>query len=315
MTSAIGIYEGADDRERESLEVASVGRGSKDDFAAIAEVFGIAEEQDGGETVLTLHSKLEDLLGNKFRWESKGARKRTAFHNRAYVGPNGTGKTLAMMHDLIPGLLKGRLVYSTVKILDPWTGNPHPQYRRLTEWAPLLDENLKHIELILDEIQGVANARASQGMPVQVQTILHQLRRRDIALSWTSPSWSRADILIREVTDAVTVCRGYFPVMRKDYNGEEIQRSWGDRRLFRWTTYDAKDMNTWTDNSEYKLKGKINTWLWRPALGPFGKPAVEQFLYDSLDSVDRVGEVLDAGTCAYCGGIRKRKPCTCGHEH
>lgn len=243
----------------------------------------------------------------KFRWDDKGAAKRRATGNiRALVGLNGSGKSYWAIHDIIPSLREGRRVLSTVAILDAHTGNPHPLYERLTQWGQLL--NAERCSVIFDEVQGIANSRASQGMPVQVQTFLHQLRRRDIDLSWTSPSWSRADLLLREVTRTVTVCRGYFPEVRKDEGGA---RSWGANTLFRAITYDSADFTAWTDSSEDKLVGKINAWLYRPAMGPWGRPEESQFTYDTLDAVDRIGDVLDSGRCASCGGTRRPEPCSC----
>lgn len=255
----------------------------------------------------------------QFRWEDKGARRRRNFDIRAYVGLNGSGKSLAMIHDVWPSLQAGRRVLSTVRIVDPLTGHDHPLYERLTDWSQLLDA--RNCDVLFDEVQGIANSRASAGMPVQVQTFLHQLRRRDINLSWTSPSWARADLLLREVTRAVTVCRGYFPEVRRGSDGEQVALSWGANRLFRWITYDAADMTAWTDNSEVKLKGKVNAWMLRSQPGLFGvwgpkiagKPALAQGLYDTLDSVDRIGEVLDSGSCAHCGGTRIRPRCSCDH--
>lgn len=253
-----------------------------------------------------------DAAGRMLRWDDKGARKRGEFDIRAYVGLNGSGKTLAMVHDVVPSLRAGRKVLSTVRIIDPATGEDHPQYEKLTDWKQLLEA--EGCAALFDEVQGIANSRSAQGMPVQVQTFLHQLRRRDISLSWTSPSWSRADLLLREVTRSVTVCRGYFPEVRK-VDGEAVKRAWGANRLFRWITYDAADFTAWTDSAEGKLKGKQNAWLYRPAprfLGMrLGRPALAQEIYDTLDSVSRIGEVLDSGRCADCGGTRRPDPCSC----
>jgi hypothetical protein len=140
-------------------------------------------------------------------------------------------------------------------------------------------------------------------MPVQVQTLLNQLRRRNIQLLWTAPAWQRADVVIREVTQSVTVCRGYFPKVQR-LPGADHDRQWGANRLFRWNTYDAQDFTTWSDSKEGNLRGKDNTWFWRP-----GSRA--EALYDTLDAVDRIGDVLDSGRCAYCGGTRSAPKCTC----
>lgn len=241
----------------------------------------------------------KDRADVKVKFADKGAQKRRKFDIHAYVGLNGSGKTLSMIHDTWPSLRAGRKVLSTVRLIDPMTGKDHPQYERLTEWSQLFEAH--SCDVLFDEVQGIANSRASQGMPVQVQTFLHQLRRRDIRLRWTSPSWSRADLLLREVTQAVTICRGYFPEPRH-VAGERL--AWGSNRLFRWLTYDAADFTEWTDSKEGNIRGLNNTWYWRG-------DKVAQYLYDTLDKVDRIGDVLDSGTCAHCGGHRARAKCSC----
>src|SRR5690606_25349298 len=119
-------------------------------------------------------------------------------------------------------------------------------------------------DVLMDEVIGIAASEQGKSLPKEVQLFLNQLRRRDVLLRWTAPSWSRANIVLREVTQAVTVCRGY---LAKYENRGDESRMWGLRRLFRWTTYDAMDFTTWTDTKEGTLKGKVNAWLWRPGSG------------------------------------------------
>ena len=52
-------------------------------------------------------------------------RQRRGFPIMAYVGPNGGGKSLAMVKDTVPSLRAGRRVLSTVRLLDAATGEPH----------------------------------------------------------------------------------------------------------------------------------------------------------------------------------------------
>ena len=83
----------------------------------------------------------------------------------------------------------------------------------------------------------------------------------------------------------MTVCRGYMPTYED--RGDD-SRLWGMNRLFRWTTYDAFDFTTRTDNKETKLKGRANAWVWRP--GSWAEAS-----YDTFDSVDNIdsGEGID----------------------
>lgn len=237
----------------------------------------------------------------KYRDLGAGTRRRATIH--AYIGANGSGKTLAMVHDTIHSLRNGRTVLSTVKLLDPATGEKHPNYIRLTDWDQMLEA--EHCDVLFDEVLGIASSRSSQGMPVQVVVLLNQLRRRDIVLRWTAPAWSRADLVIRECTQAVTVCRGMLSKAAAPVPGEPDIRGWRQKRLFHWTTYPADDFATWTDSKESRLKPDCSSWMWGPSSMAFRS-------YNTLDAVERVGSILDTGNCAYCGGHVARKKCM-GH--
>lgn len=238
------------------------------------------------------------------RWKWKASRTRRAATIHGYVGANGAGKTLAMMHDTKLSMDLGRRILSTVRVIDPSTGETYHNYEPFTRWDQLLEA--ESCDVLMDEILGVAASSAGSSLPIEVQLLLNQLRRRDVLLRWTAPAWSRCNIVLREVTQAVTVCRGYFPKYEASGDGSRL---WGMNRLFRWTTYDALDFTQWSDTKEGQLKGKANAWLWRP-----GSWAQES--YDTFDSVDNVDS--GEGYCFRCGGMRpkvKRPACTCGGEH
>lgn len=234
------------------------------------------------------------------RWKSKGSRVRRGFTIHAYVGANGHGKSLAMMHDTKLSIDRGRPILSTVRVLDPSTGDTYAGYIPLRSWDQLL--NFRDGDVLFDEVLGIAASESGKQLPKAVQLLLNQLRRRDILLRWTAPSWSRANIVLREVTQAVTICRGYMPVYED--RGDD-SRLWGMNRLFRWTTYDGMDFTNWTDGKESSLKGKANAWLWRP--GSWAERS-----YDTFDSVDNVDS--GEGYCFRCGGDRPKRvlvPCNC----
>lgn len=264
------------------------------------------------ETVTPLDVEEEEvresgLIVPKLRNKTAGRDFRRSRPIMAYVGANGSGKSLAMVHDTLPSLDAGRTVLSTVKLLDPATGEAHPSYERLTDWSQMLEA--EHCDVLFDEVLGIANSRTSQGMPVQVTVLLNQLRRRDIVLRWTAPAWSRADVIIRECTQSVTVCRGYMAKSvpaKVQVPGAPAVPQWKAKRLFRWITYSALDFSTWSDSKETRLDSEESTWFWGPKSRAFSS-------YSTLDAVERVGEVLDAGTCAHCGGSRPRKKCACDH--
>lgn len=208
-----------------------------------------------------------------------------------------------------------RRVLSTVPLLDPETGYPHPLYDELSSaaggWTLVL--NAEHSDIFLDEISGVAGAREAMGLPVAVQTHLQQLRKPDCRMIWTAPSYNRADSIIRECSQAIVFCRGMFPDYRSARSKDE-QRGWIPNRLFKWRTFDGQDFHKFTVENALgdrkqgtKLRvirpKKVN-WVWGPGSRFF-------FAYDTFGSVSRVAEYLDGGRCAHCGGRRAVPKCEC----
>lgn len=178
----------------------------------------------------------------------------------------------------------------------------HPGYVPLTDFRQLVDA--EHCDVLLDEVTGVADARESGGMPVQVRNLLVQLRRRGVVLRWTSPSFTFADVTIRRVTQAVTFSRGMMPVEREG-------SMWRDRRLFLWRTFDARDIpldEMRVDASvrlrEDGVRPLVRQWFWRPG------SVVEQ-AYQTMDAVSTLGAVNLAGLCMACGGKRTHPRCSC----
>jgi hypothetical protein len=162
----------------------------------------------------------------------------------------------------------------------------------------------EHCDVLLDEVTGVADARESGGMPVQVRNLLVQLRRRDVVLRWTSPSFTFADVTIRRVTQAVTFSRGMMPVDRPG-------TLWRDRRLFLWRTFDARDIpldEQRVDASvrlrEDGVKPLVRELFWRP-------DSDAENAYDTSDSVATLGVANTAGMCLTCGGKRLHPKCSC----
>lgn len=228
--------------------------------------------------------------------------KRRALPIHAYVGPNGHFKTASMIRDTIPSLLEGRPVLSTVTLLDPATGEPHPNFTRFEHWDQL--DDFMFGDLLLDEVVGIANSRES-GLPPRIQNILNQLRRRDVCMRWTAPDYARADKIIRETSQGISVCHGYAPDRKavRATSGEPASRvrSWAPNRLASVLTYDAKDMASWSEGKQARLKPKLREWYWAPGTGVFD-------WYDTYAPVSLVSYL-----CPVCGGKPVQKQCR-GHE-
>lgn len=226
---------------------------------------------------------------------------RRSYPIRAYVGPNGGGKSLAMVNDILPSLERGRRVLSTVRLLDG-DGNDHPAYVPFTDFDQLLE--FRNGDVLMDEIVGIANSRDAARLPSQVQNVLVQLRRRDVTLSWSAPNWARSDKIIREVTQAVTECRGFFPA-KAEVDAYGDLRLWAPRRVFKFRTFDTSEFEEWTAGKREKIDAVVGQW--------FRGPGSEAFsAYDTMDSVSMVSWVDQDGLCPHCDKRKRVEYCK-GH--
>lgn len=229
----------------------------------------------------------------------------------AYVGANGSGKSLAAVFDSVPSLLAGRPVLSTVRLLDfenprscddpncEFPSHPdhlaaHPLWIPFTSWNDLLQA--EHCDVIMDEVTGVASSREASALPAPVANFLVQLRRRDICLRWTSPAWARADRIIRECTQGVALCYGYFGKRDKD-------TLWTRKSLFKIRLLDARDLDELTESKKDRVRPIDVSFMSLKACGAGN-------VYDTLDEVLSI-PLIEGGRCLVCGGRKKIPYCSC----
>lgn len=234
---------------------------------------------------------------------------------QAFVGANGGGKTLAAMALVVaPALRDGRKVVSTC-VID------HPNASVLTSWRDITQ--LRDCVLLLDEISSSLPSRSFSSAPPQLIRMLNQLRKVDVECVWTAPNWARADTVLREVTQRVTVCKGYVPdrYVREfgvppwfklymppavGLDGRPVRRSprWPSNSLFRYRTYDAQAFEEFSVNVTKQLRPIESHWYWRPWHS-------DQSLYSTLEGVSLLDHIDETGVCMNCGGTRKRHGCSC----
>lgn len=237
---------------------------------------------------------------------------RSGFGITGYVGPNGSGKSLTAVFDTMPSLDAGRPVLSTVRLLDyddprpcddPDCDSPshpdhmaaHPCWIPLRDWSDLL--HAEHCDVLLDEVTGVASSRESMQLPGPIANLLVQLRRRDVVMRWTSPSWARADRIIRETTQAAVICKGMF-------GKRDAGRVWPSNRLIKTRLLDARDLDELTEHRREATKAMNVSWMLLSRCAATGA-------YDTLDRVMSIPSI-DGGRCLVCGGRRRVPACTCG---
>lgn len=269
-----------------------------------------AAEPRTGKQIKKAHRPLTYRFRVMFTSEKKSHRKaldRMSFPIMGFVGPNGGGKTLAaVMMAYIAMEYQGRKVLSTVPLLDPKTNLPHRNYVPWTNWDQLLE--WWDGDVLADEILSIASSRGAASLDPRAQTLLVQLRKRNCRFWWTAPSYARADVIIREVTQAITECRGFY----SDNTGRQERRgtiqSWAPKRLFQFATYDATEFDEWTAGKKDKAEPLVEDWF-------HGVDSLSFKCYDTLGAVNVIAGVNDAGTCDTCNGAvsSKPKPCRCAH--
>lgn len=274
---------------------------------------------DGGEAVEPSRAPRPPKRKDK---KDRGRTRRRLQAIMAYDGPNGSGKTAAMVYDTLPtldgirwecrvkdhrhtlaGVYEGeRYVLANLDLYDTETGELHPRSVRLVDWGQLL--TAEHCDVLFDEIMGIASARDSGGLPGEVAMLLQKLRHFDITLRLTTPRFGAAHIDLRSVVKAVTACRGFMP------NKASKQVAWAPNRLFNWRTFSTEDYEDGApsrserDRNKKGVRAKVVAWVWGPDSRMFAA-------YDTLGVVSVLAKALPSGTCSICGGRRSIPKCTC----
>lgn len=249
---------------------------------------------------------------------SAGTRLRRRFPITAYIGANGSGKSLLAVADSLVSLDAGRPVISTARLLDPsagpctdegctWGSHPdhgtaHPLWVPLRSWSDILEA--EHCDILLDEVTGVVSSRESSSLPAPVADLLVQLRRRDIHLRWTAPAWARADLLLRECTQAAVICRGF---LRRKAAGQ----SWASSTWVWSKAVDARDLDDFTQAQRLGTAQRPVT-VWGRSIARVASMRARH-AYDTLDAVGSLSGRVIKGTCLVCGGARRQPACSCSH--
>lgn len=214
---------------------------------------------------------------------------------QGYIGPNGSGKTISAVTDAIDWADKlDRDVYSVLPL--EWTHKKTGAKRR-SKMIEDLDQlrTLNECEILLDEVVSVLSARETAVIPPKLVLAINMFRHRDVGVYWTAPSWSRADILLREVTTDIAV---FTPVYRKYDAGTRWPR----------TVWAKKSIYDGTDNAGSRLPKQrvgLPKLVRLKGLRGFGVYAQRN---PNMQKVQGSGRY-----CSQCGGVRKveHTPCTC----
>lgn len=252
---------------------------------------------------------------------------RRGYAIRAYVGANGGGKTACAVFDLMPSLAAGRKVLSTARLLDfenprpcddadcDWPGHPahgaaHPCWEPLREWPQFLDAT--NCDVLLDEVAGVASSRSSGSLPFQVARELQKLRKRDVTLSYTGPSFQRCEVIIRECTTLLTLCAGRRPYRVE--SADASSRAWVRNRWVKWDSFDAQEFERFSAADGVLSDRRQGKRKFSRKFGQIYRidGSIIGLAYDSHDAVLSLGWANESGMCLECGGRRSVPKCSCG---
>jgi hypothetical protein len=289
-------------------EFAEVVAGDAAAAPEAGEAWPATDSADRIESVV-LHPSLLSLDNASIR--TRGIRKRRSAPIIGFGGLNGQGKTFGMVRDSLLSLALGRRILSTVAILDPHTGNPHPLYEPFRAWSQLHD--FRNGDVLLDEVTGIMDSR-DQGMPKHVRRLLPQMRRANVMVRWTGIDWDNSDRRLRQLTQAFVKAKGHLPnnrAVRGDGIADAVPM-WAPNRLFVLTTFDAQTLASSEDSN--KITERTSAQQQRPKTRVlnrefvWGPGSLAFQCYNTLDSVAAVDS-----SCIICGGRVPDKLCK-GHD-
>lgn len=160
----------------------------------------------------------------------------------AFVGANGSGKTMSAI--AYAHRAKGRRVVTNV------SGTIFDQFTDVADLAG----NIRNTDIVFDEA-GVLFSSRSPSRDVEFLGLVQQLRKYNARLFWTAPAYSRADKILREVTQMVVKCR---PVLK-----HRIADSvWPSPRIVVNLAFDANDFDAFGQRITDKAKRAGIGWLY-----------------------------------------------------
>lgn len=259
---------------------------------------------EGSAAPVALVPNLRRLDPNDPKLRTKGILKRRNAAVVGYAGLNGTGKSFCMVRDTLLGLAQGRRVLSTVTILDPDTGNPHPNFELFQSWQQF--HTVTETEILMDEVTGILDSRDG-GIPKHVKKELPQQRRKGNLIRWTGIDFDNVDKRLRQVSRAVVKCRGFLPDRAALPDGSIPL--WAPNRLFYFVTFDGQTITTTSDSQlltedhEKKRRAKVLNREWVKGPGSLA--------FDTYRTLDAVASV--SNDCPVCGGRIPERTCK-GHD-
>lgn len=179
----------------------------------------------------------------------------------AYVGVNGSGKTLSAIAFAIEDQRRtGRPLVTNVGGLSV----DHHVIDDVEELPDLMD-SLGTCNVVLDEAGAMFSSRTT-GRNKAFEKSVQQLRKYDARMLWTAPAFARADKILREVTFTAILCQ---PLLKKHVKG----KAWPSTRIVVQKSFDVSRLDTSgmsiNKNAKARGMGLILTRRWETAFDTF----------------------------------------------
>lgn len=205
------------------------------------------------------------------RWEARG--KVHLFGIFGFFGLPGEGKTISMTRKLNDYREKyGDKIYIMTNY------NYLKQDFEFTDWRQLLKEYDKPLVVAWDEVQNVFNSRNFKDFPIQLLTILTQVRKNNgIQILYTSQRWHFVDKNFRSLSFGCYDCHtilGRFTVSSlfdpKDYDEKcstvEVEKKSKIRAKYRESFIQTKKEREAFDSYKMLLTAKSKEYMTREEL-------------------------------------------------
>jgi hypothetical protein len=197
----------------------------------------------------------------------------------AYVGVNGSGKTLsAVAIAVIDQRRRGRPIISNVGGLAA-----EHYHVESVEQLPDLMGQVGSCTVVLDEAGAMFSSRDGSKEKKAFQMAVQQLRKYDCRLLWTAPAFARADKILREVTFEVVLCRS---LIKRHERG----KVWPSTRLIHQKSFDVSrlDSSGMTINRNARGRasfGVVRTARWEKVFDSFATTGIEHAPVDDAPVV------------------------------
>lgn len=133
-----------------------------------------------------------------------------------FTGPQGSGKTLSLVHYL-KKILKdypNAIVVTNIDFNFP-ISNKIIKYRGFQDFK--IENGVFGVIYVLDEIHLILNSLESKGVPLSVIVELSQQRKQRKLILGTSQVYSRMAKPLREQIRNVIICKNYFGIFQFNY--------------------------------------------------------------------------------------------------